>query len=252
VITIEYYYNALIERLNANVALTSLIGMDALVHRAKYLYLRFNLAIVAARGVKADNLTAEVQVVLTNWLSQKSFKDNVQIADMIEEVGTIPGVDNVRLIKSAEKSNEVQRMTRTATGGQYKIRLPNGEVTGNLAHDASAATIQAALEATASVLPGDIVVSNTGSVRDFTFTGDRWGNRDIDPLIAINGSTPLSGGGQTFSETTKGLGWGIQIVEEDGFTMDNAKVKTTDFYLESDTLPVLFDVAIRAKAQNTF
>lgn len=64
-------------------------------------------------------------------------------------------------------SDEVSRLTITATGGTYTITY-SGQTTSALAYNAAAATIQTALEALSNVGVGDLVVSGTGTTRTIT------------------------------------------------------------------------------------
>jgi hypothetical protein len=102
--------------------------------------------------------------------------------------------------------NEVQTLTVTGTptGGTLAVTVPNRGTTTPLAHNSTAAQVQAALEAligagnvacTGGPLPGTAVV--------ITFTGE-YGNRDVQLLTVAasltGGTTPAA----AIAETTRG------------------------------------------------
>jgi hypothetical protein len=91
---------------------------------------------------------------------------------------------------------EVQTLTASGTvsGGTYTLTF-NGQVTSAIAYNASAATVQAALEALSNVVPGDVVVGGgpfPATPLTFTFYGNLIGDQ---PALSVQtgnltGSTP--------------------------------------------------------------
>lgn len=86
---------------------------------------------------------------------------------------------------------EVQTFTITGfAAGKCRIRLTDPvtgteEITGELAHDANAATIKTALEATSIVTSNDIAVTGTNiDTAIFTFNGNNWQGVSV-PLLQI-------------------------------------------------------------------
>lgn len=75
----------------------------------------------------------------------------------------IPGVDRAMAIDGYELAtilvNEIQRIRIDASGGTYRLTF-NGQQTANIAYDANAATIQAALVALSNIAPGDVVCTD--------------------------------------------------------------------------------------------
>jgi hypothetical protein len=67
----------------------------------------------------------------------------------------------------AAAASEVNRITITATGGTYTITYA-GQTTSALAYNASAATIDTALEALSNIGVGDVTVAGTGATRTIT------------------------------------------------------------------------------------
>lgn len=102
--------------------------------------------------------------------------------------------------------NEVQTVTITGgpTGGTFTLSF-NGQATGAIAFNASAAAVQAALRALSRVGPDGVAVAgNAGGPYTVTFQG-RHGRKDV-PLLGKD-NTLLTGGTSpnvTVTETTKG------------------------------------------------
>lgn len=116
-------------------------------------------------------------------------------------------------------SDEVQTETVTATGGTRRLTVQigaNAQTTTDIAYDAAAATIQAALEALSNVSPGDIVVSGTGPYV-YTFSGANFEAQDV-ALIQVN-TYGLTGGTSSFATTTPGVGSEHQISRITGYTL---------------------------------
>jgi hypothetical protein len=73
---------------------------------------------------------------------------------------TTAGIATIRTV-SATQNSQQWTLTIDATGGTFTLTL-NSETTGNIAYDATSATVQTALEALASVTAGDVTVSGDG------------------------------------------------------------------------------------------
>lgn len=102
--------------------------------------------------------------------------------------------------------NEVQTETVTATGGTRTLTITNpntgeAQTTGALAYNASAATIQAALEGLSNVAVGDVAVTGTGPYV-YTFGGQYAGHNVAAIAIGVGS---LTGGSSTMADTTVGV-----------------------------------------------
>lgn len=85
-------------------------------------------------------------------------------------------------VSSSGSTNEVWVETLTATGGTRTLTF-NGQTTAPIAYNASASTIQTALNALSNVDSGDIVVTGTGP---FTYTfGGKYAGQDT-PDLSVN------------------------------------------------------------------
>lgn len=96
--------------------------------------------------------------------------------------------------------------TGTISGGNFTITV-NGETTGNIAHDATAATVKTALLALGGIDPEDVVVTG-GPLSTNTSLVLTWGGKLAKQVVAVSASLgSLTGGGSaTLTETTAGVG----------------------------------------------
>ena len=110
-------------------------------------------------------------------------------------------------------TNEVQTLTVTATGGNFKLAVTlNGstQTTANIAVSGlSAANIQSAIVALSNVEPGDVTVTGGASPYTVTIQSEQ-GN--VGQIAVVAGSPDVSGGTVTAGTTTQGATGG-QIYE---------------------------------------
>ena len=123
-----------------------------------------------------------------------------QLLGLLTVSGDVPRAETVTLAKgsaavpaeSVAKVDEIQQVTIDATGGTFTLSL-GGFVTSALAYNASAAAVQAALQALPSVGAGNVQVRKAGSVYRVTFVGALSGS-DV-ALLSSNGSGLTNGAG---------------------------------------------------------
>lgn len=153
--------------------------------------------------------------------------------------------------------NEVQTITQTGspTGGTYKLGY-RGQVTGNIAQAATAAAVQAALEALDRIGPGNVVVAGSNG-GPYTVTFQRsLGARDVPTLTlaanALTGGTSPSVG---IAETTKGNSQDAgHLVLHSGLPLmaaGNGKVKEWD-YSDPTQLLGIFDGQVELLGREEF
>lgn len=113
--------------------------------------------------------------------------------------------------------SEVQTINLgSATAGTITIGF-EGETTGAIAFDATAATVQAALEALSNVEPGEITVTGGPLPGTITLTfGGRYAGRDLAQVTVT--PTGLTGGTVTVATTTQGSAGGDGVARGHLFT----------------------------------
>lgn len=162
--------------------------------------------------------------------------DAAVLARRIAGVHRALGIDNYDPGK-----DEVQRVSvASATGGTFTLTF-EGQVTGAIAYNASAATVQAALEALSNIAPGDITVTGgplgTSAV-DVTFTGAlKASNR-----TQMTATSSLTGVGAAVTITTPNEGVApstnnekmvtVAVVSQQGTALSAAVKAEVDAYLQ--------------------
>jgi hypothetical protein len=130
-------------------------------------------------------------------LSQKAIASGTGV-----ELSAAEGTGNV-------PQNEKQSVSISAGSGNFKLAfnttVPTLEATtGNLAFNASAASVQAALEGLANIGAGNVAVSGpSGGPYAIEFKGTRFADTNVAPLKVVEGSPPLAGPGESLVTTTQ-------------------------------------------------
>lgn len=136
------------------------------------------------------------------------------------------------------------------TAGQFKLAVNGGTPTANIAFDADAATITTALEATAEVGVGDVVVTEVsppdpgvaGGQIDFMFTGAL--ATQAVTLTVSDGTTPLDPGSPTLNTGTTSAKKTLRFYKQaervyiDGAAIHGSTVSGTNSTDPAFTLPV--------------
>lgn len=118
--------------------------------------------------------------------------------------------------------NEVQTLTVDATGGTFTLTF-DGETTAAIAENASAATVQAALEALSNLQPGDVTVTGSaGGPWTITFGGTR-AQTNVPAITTDAGSLTGGAGTAVIATSTAGVaGTGKDVIR--GFVWPEAIV----------------------------
>lgn len=104
-------------------------------------------------------------------------------------------------VTNYQTGNETQTITLTATGGTFTLRF-RGQVTGNVAYNASAATVQTALEALSTIGAGNVsVTGSAGGPWAVEFIGDL-AEQNV-PLLLGNGANLTGGSNRVRTTTTR-------------------------------------------------
>jgi hypothetical protein len=165
-----------------------------------------NVYLRSTVGCKFESYTLAMATVPTETINNVSGQRILQPGTVLAKITSGPDSGKVGPYQ-ASGTSEVQTLTESGTisAGTYTITF-NGQTTTALAFDATAATIQAALEALSNVAPSDVVVAG-GPVHttpvSLTFYGNLIGNVaavTVDTTL-LTGSTP----GITVATATPGV-----------------------------------------------
>lgn len=120
-------------------------------------------------------------------------------------------------VKGVEATNEVQKITigGSPTGGTWTYTNDFGsgnETTGNIAYNASAAAVQAAIEALTSVTAGDVIVTGgDGGPYFLTWTGNYYATEVAEGSIDVSNLTGTTASA-TVTTTSEGRGASDEVV----------------------------------------
>jgi hypothetical protein len=158
---------------------------------------------------------------------------------VVSNTTTTPGDDD-------PTTNEIQVITiGNATGGTFKLTYSAQETAGTIAHNASATTVQTALEGLSNIESGDVTVVKTGTsaagtIATYTITfGGTLAATDVGqitvtsnaltgptPSVAVSTSTP--GGGMYFTGVTRAINNSVKEAHANGDTVSQGYVIPDD------------------------
>jgi hypothetical protein len=138
-------------------------------------------------------------------------------------------------------ANEIQTVDVDATGGNFTLTF-QGQTTANIAWNATAAAVQAALEALSNIAPGDVFV--TGGPGPAPWTVEFLGAYDGVNVTQMTNADTLTGGAGTVTNATTRQGIGtssfnnermvaVVAVDEEGEAVSGPIKAEIDAYLES-------------------
>ena len=91
-----YLYDEVPRSVQAQIDRWRLVGVDAKVHAAKQVSLRFNLAVMYERSANQAATKGAIDAAISNHLSKVGLGGVVQVSDIEQVVHNVAGVDNVR------------------------------------------------------------------------------------------------------------------------------------------------------------
>lgn len=140
--------------------------------------------------------------------------------------------------------NEIQRLSgaESGTAGDFTLTF-NGQVTGNIAWDATAAEVQIALEALSNIQPGDVSVTggpiNSATPMDVEFMG-QYANQNLAIMIVTDNITDDT---VVVAEQNAGVpGYDLELLSGADRTVCINTTASTVAWVEGDAL-VYFDRA---------
>lgn len=165
-----------------------------------------NVYLRSTVGCKFESYTLAAATVPARTIDGVAGQKVLQPGTVLAKITSGPDAGKVGPYQ-ASGTAELQTMTATGTvsGGTYTLTF-NGQVTAPIAYNASAAAVQAALEALSNIVPGDVLVGGgpfPATPLTFTFFGNLSG--DVAQLsvqtAGLTGSTPGAG----IATTTPGV-----------------------------------------------
>ena len=101
----DYLYDEVPRSVQAQVDRWRLVGVDAKVHAAKEVYLRFSMALMYDRSANQYAVNEAVDAAIAKHLSKVGLGGVVQVSDIQQVVHNVAGVDNVRLLGTSDYSS---------------------------------------------------------------------------------------------------------------------------------------------------
>lgn len=100
--TVNYIFDRLPMTLNELMEAHKQITTDVLVHSAVERYFNVNVIVMYTPGYTKTNVDSAIATAVENFFGLKNFGDSIQISDLLEAIHSVPGVDNIRLARSAD------------------------------------------------------------------------------------------------------------------------------------------------------
>lgn len=100
--SLTYTYNRVARDVQDAIDNWRLVGTDALAHVGREVPLLFNFAILYDRRFDKSTVDTEINTALSEFVSGIGFNSPLQISDVLQVVHNVAGVDNVRMLGSAD------------------------------------------------------------------------------------------------------------------------------------------------------
>jgi hypothetical protein len=165
-----------------------------------------NVYLRSTRGCKFESYTLAGATVPARTIDGVPGQKMIQPGTVLAKITSGPDAGKVGPYQGTGTA-EIQTLTASGTvsGGTYTITV-SGQTTAAIAYNASAAVVQAAVEALSNVVPGDVLVGGgpfPATPLTFTFYGNYIGDA---PTLTVNtgsltGTTP----GAAFTTSTPGV-----------------------------------------------
>lgn len=138
-----------------------------------------------SRNSSAPGMQAALQSLSNIGLDGVSVSGPTGGPWVVEFTGTLAGTNVNQMVGSQRSEVQVIAISGTPIGGEFQLTYA-GQTTAVIAYNASAATVQAALEALSNIAPGDIVVTGAaGGPWTVAFTGTL-ANQDVALITPVN------------------------------------------------------------------
>lgn len=175
-----------------------------------------NAFLRSTQDVKWEPYTLAASTVALETVNGVANQKVLQSGEILAKITSGPEIGKVGPFQRGSGAagsaavNEVQTLTRTATGGTVTLAFNGSAVSATVPSTAGGftnAAVQAALEGLSTINPGDVVVAGgAGGPLTVTFQGALAGANQ--PLIVVD-NTLATGGTVTNAETTPGAAAGV-------------------------------------------
>jgi uncharacterized phage protein gp47/JayE len=117
----DYNYNDVPMAIQRETDRWKLAGTDIMVHQAKNVFLKFNLAVIYDFRVDQGVTAQAIDTAISAFLESLGFDAVVQASDILSVVHAVPGVDSVRFLHGDDISGYVSGTPNIYTVGMQKI-----------------------------------------------------------------------------------------------------------------------------------
>lgn len=157
----------------------------------------------STRNTRFESYTVAATTIPARTIDGNPNQKILQPGTVLAKITSGAEAGKVGPFQRGTVANEVQTINLgAATAGTITIGF-DGETTGAIAYNATAATVQTALEALSNVNPGDIVVTGGPLPGTVTLTfGGRYLYTNVPQVVVT--PTGLTGGAVTVATTTEG------------------------------------------------
>lgn len=254
-----YQYDRNIIDLQTALDANKQVTTDVLGHRSTTRYFKLDITVMYVTGASIPSVNSTIHDAVQTFFDGQYFGTVIQMSDLLQAIHSVNGVDNVRWsrdltslrhnvvecdvnghsitnalidrrVYGTASATEVQQLylTSVPTGGHYTLTYQS-DTTANIAWDADATAIQAAL--TGASIPVNSVTGAGTPTNPFILTFATVGARDL--ITVFNALTSSTG-----------------VFDNDFFLKDHELPSLPEAALPlRDTLPGLI---IRPRAQNTW
>lgn len=236
--------------------------------------LLFALAMAPAMALSPNELTKTTQSFPSGLRVEI---EHLKVAKFAPGSGTLvrltplyfnTSTNSMGVWSATDGTEQISTITINATGGTFTATV-NGQATAAVAYNATAATLQTAIDNLDNVLPGDFVVTGgPGATAAFSITTSITGRQHATAFTLTTGAGSLTGGAGTAVVATptaaiaavgksqlKALVWPDAIVldaslEVQGIVLIEGKVDYRDIPLPAGELDANMAAAFRTQARN--
>lgn len=194
----------------------------------------------------------DVGVSLSGWQYTVTFQNALANTDLQQMTGDGSSLGGGSVSASTYQTaianvNEVQvvQLSEVPNSGTFTLTF-NSETTTTIAYNASAATVQAALEGLATPVPGDFsVTGSAGGPWTVTFTG-AYAHTNVAQMTG-NGSLLVGAGTQTFTKTSVIVPTGPYHMDDaNNWTLGHAPADGEILVFENSDRPVKYGLIFTA------